>query len=316
MGHFYYIYYFMHIPVLLNEVIAAANPTSTCHVLDCTFGRGGYSKAFLEAGCHVTALDRDDTACIYADDLLKQFPNHFTFIQEKFSNISKIFQPQAFDIVVFDIGVSSPQLDNAERGFSFNKSGPLDMRMGSSDLTAADIVNTYEERQMMLLFFNYGEEKRSRKYAKLICEQRLIKPFETTNELADLIKDNTPKFFNKKKKIHPATLVFQALRIAVNDELNEFETALNQCHHLLKPNGRLVTVSFHSLEDRIAKNYFKAHSFEPKQSKYAKEKIIADNLYQLITKKPVTASPEEIKSNPRSSCAKLRAAIRTQIPII
>jgi len=304
-----------HIPVLLTSVLEvsleATLPKRHCHVLDCTFGRGGYSKAFLQAGHKVTAIDRDHDAINVALALHAEYGDNFQFIQDKFSNISTLFPQQNFDVIVFDIGVSSPQLDQAERGFSFNKSGPLDMRMGSSTLTAADIINHYSEENLANIFFKYGEEKRSRKFARLICQRRLEHPFETTQDLASLIADNTPKFFNKKKKIHPATLVFQALRIAVNDELNEFETALNACQDLLKPEGRLITVTFHSLEDRIAKSYFKMHSFEPKQSKYAKERIKPDNLFRLITKKPITASIEEIKHNPRSSCAKLRSAIRT-----
>jgi 16S rRNA (cytosine1402-N4)-methyltransferase len=187
------------------------------------------------------------------------------------------------------------------------------MRMGSSDLTAADIVNTYSEEKMADIFFNYGEERKSRKFASLICDYRKNKLFETTTELADLVAKNSPKVFHKKKKMHPATLIFQALRIAVNDELHEFEIALNQCHRLLSVGGRLLTVTFHSLEDRVAKNYFKQHSLEEKQSKYAQEKIAPTNLYQLITKKPTTATEAELKQNPRSSSAKLRSAIRTDI---
>jgi 16S rRNA (cytosine1402-N4)-methyltransferase len=303
----------MHIPVLLNEVLAAAKPTDKCRVLDCTFGRGGYSRAFLEKNCHVTALDRDDTAKPYADILTAEFGDNFRFIQTKFSDIRSLFEPQSFDVIVFDIGVSSPQLDDATRGFSFNKTGALDMRMGSSDLTAADIVNTYSQEKLADIFFYYGEERKSRRFAQLICDYRQEKLFETTTELARLIADNSPKFFNKKKKMHPATLIFQGLRIAVNDELNEFEIALNECHRLLSVGGRLITVTFHSLEDRIAKNYFKLHSFEEKQSKYTSEKIAEKNIYTLIAKKPVTATTTEIKQNPRASSAKLRAAIRTSV---
>ncbi len=303
----------MHIPVLLNDILIHSQPKNQCRVLDCTFGRGGYSRAFLEEDCFVTALDRDDSAKPDADRLSQEFGDRFNFIQTKFSDIGTLFLPQSFDIIVFDIGVSSPQLDNPERGFSFNKTGALDMRMGSSDVTAADIVNNYPEEKLANIFFGYGEERKSRKFASLICDYRKNKLFETTTELADLIAKNSPKVFHKKKKMHPATLIFQALRIAVNDELHEFEIALNQCHTLLSVGGRLLTVTFHSLEDRIAKNYFKQYSFEEKQSKYAQEKIVPTNLYQLITKKPITATEAEIKQNPRSSSAKLRSAIRTDI---
>lgn len=304
-----------HIPVLLNEVLATSQPTDKCRVLDCTFGRGGYTRAFLEKNCYVTALDRDDTAKPYADILSSEFGDKFTFIQTKFSNIGTLFSPQSFDIIVFDIGVSSPQLDDATRGFSFNKTGALDMRMGSSDLTAADIINTYPEEKIADILFIYGEEKKSRKIASLICQYRKSKLFETTTELADLIANNSPKVFYKKKKMHPATLTFQALRILVNNELQEFEIAINQCHHLLSTGGRLLTVTFHSLEDRISKNYFKQYSFVTKQSKYAKEKTEPTNLYECVTKKPITATDAEIKQNPRSSSAKLRSATRTKITL-
>jgi 16S rRNA (cytosine1402-N4)-methyltransferase len=304
----------MHIPVLLENVLQIANPNNPLiKVLDCTFGRGGYSRAFLEKGCFVTALDRDETAQPFADALKNEFKDNFQFIQSKFSALGDLFEPQSFDIIVFDIGVSSPQLDEAHRGFSFGKTGVLDMRMGSSTLTAADIVNTYSAEKLADIFFYYGEERKSRKFARLICDYRIKKPFETTTELAELIAKNSPKVFHKKKKMHPATLIFQALRIAVNDELNEFETALNRCHYLLKTGGRLLTVTFHSLEDRIAKNYFKTYSFAEKQSKYVTDKIQATNLYELITKKPITASETELKNNPRASSAKLRGAIRTDV---
>lgn len=301
----------MHIPVLLSSVLEYAAPSENDHILDCTFGRGGYSRAFLEKGCHVTALDRDETAKEYANTLKQEFGDKFTFIQSKFSQITDLFQATQFNVIVFDIGVSSPQLDVAERGFSFMKKGPLDMRMGSSELTAADIINTYPEEKLADLIFNYGEEKRSRKIARQICTYRKTKLFETTTELAELIASHTPNVYRKHHKIHPATLTFQALRIAVNDELREFETALTACHHLLKPQGRLVTVTFHSLEDRIAKTYFKENSFVPKQSKYAKETPKADNLYALLTKKPMTATALEIQENPRASSAKLRAVVRS-----
>ncbi len=194
----------MHIPVLLNEVLIRSQPKNQCRVLDCTFGRGGYSRAFLEKDCFVTALDRDDSAKPDADRLSQEFGDRFTFVQTKFSDIGTLFLPQSFDIIVFDIGVSSPQLDNAERGFSFNKTGSLDMRMGSSDVTAADIVNTYPEETLANIFFNYGEERKSRKFASLICDYRKNKLFETTTELADLIAKNSPKVFHKKKENAPS----------------------------------------------------------------------------------------------------------------
>jgi 16S rRNA (cytosine1402-N4)-methyltransferase len=267
----------MHIPVLLNNVLNHATPQSGENVIDCTFGRGGYSRAFLQAGCHVTAFDTDATAQESADILSTDYPQHFKFIHSQFSKIADFCPPQSADIIVFDIGVSSPQLDNSERGFSFLRDGPLDMRMGNTKKTAADLVNNLSEK-----------------------------------DLADLISKHSSHYTKTgRKKNHPATLIFQALRIAVNDELNEFQTALSQCKDILKPNGRLVMVTFHSLEDRIAKHYCKTYSFTEKTSKYAAVKPTPQNYYTLLTKKSETASDDEIKNNPRASCAKLRAVMRT-----
>jgi 16S rRNA (cytosine1402-N4)-methyltransferase len=301
----------MHIPVLLKPILNIVPELCSLSVLDCTFGRGGYSRAFLERGCFVTALDRDIEVKNHAELLKQEFSEQFNFILGRFSQIGHLFQDKKFDVILFDIGVSSPQLDQPERGFSFNKEGPLDMRMGESKKTAADIINYESEETLANIFYHYGEETASRKFARLICSQRQSKLFETTKELADIIEKNSPKIFKKAKKIHPATKIFQALRIAVNDELNEFEFALKECHHLLNPDGMLILVTFHSLEDRIAKNYLKENGFEHKQSKYEKNPQPQTNLYKILTKKPMTASDEELKMNPRASCAKLRIARRT-----
>lgn len=300
-----------HIPVLLDSVLAFAMPQAGENVIDCTFGRGGYSRAFLEKGCKVHAFDRDPSALGTAEKFTQEFPDHFTFTLTKFSNIGKICPPDSADIILFDIGVSSPQLDEAERGFSFNKEGTLDMRMGESSLTAADLVNGLPEKELADMIYNYGEDHHARKHARKICERRKIQPFTTTTDLAQFIASYIHIKPSPKKKIHPATLVFQALRIAVNDELREFETALIPCEHILRKNGRLITVTFHSLEDRIAKNYCKEKSFTPKISKYAPKEEKPENFYHLLTKKPVTATPEELKFNPRASSAKLRAVQRT-----
>ena len=300
-----------HIPVLLNSVLDYASPQKGETVIDCTFGRGGYSRAFLEKGCRVHAFDRDPSALEEAQRLTQDFPEYFTFTVTKFSKISDICPPDSADIILFDIGVSSPQLDEAHRGFSFNKEGALDMRMGESSLTAADLVNGLSEKELADIIYNYGEDHHARKHARKICERRKIQPFTTTTDLAGFIASYIHVPFKQKRKIHPATLVFQALRIAVNDELREFETALLPCEHILKENGRLITVTFHSLEDRIAKNYCKEKSFTPKISKYAPKEEKPKNLYHLLTKKPVIATAEELQSNPRASSAKLRAVQRT-----
>lgn len=301
----------MHIPVMLDEVLNYGAPTKGEAVIDCTFGRGGYSKAFLEKGCYVTALDRDPSAQDAAKILSDAYPKHFNLIETEFSKIADHFPPQSADIILFDIGVSSPQLDEAQRGFSFNKEGPLDMRMGDTGRTAADIINNMAESELADIFYNYGEERASRKYARLICERRDVQPFETTSDLADFIKSKSRPAPKGRKKIHPATLIFQALRIAVNDELGEFKTALEACKSLLKPGGRLVMVTFHSLEDRIAKQFSKIYSFVPKVSKYADDSEKVENIFQSLTKKVVSASREEALVNPRASSAKLRALKRT-----
>ncbi|MEM6603923.1 MAG: 16S rRNA (cytosine(1402)-N(4))-methyltransferase RsmH [Pseudomonadota bacterium] len=305
----------LHVPVLLSEVLEFSQPREGEHLLDCTFGRGGYSSAFLQKDCQVTGIDRDPYAEEEAQKFHKDFPDLFGFKLSPFSRIGEMFPPQSFDIILFDIGVSSPQLDDGKRGFSFNKNGPLDMRMGSEQeggKTAADLVNSLSEKDLADIFFYYGEEKAAKKYARLICERRISKPFETTLDLADFIKENAASRSRGRSKIHPATLVFQALRIVVNDELNEFAVALEACKTLLRPGGRLVMVTFHSLEDRIAKQFAKENSFVPKISKYGKDDITDHiNYFEFLNKKPVTASPEEIKSNPRASSAKLRALKRT-----
>lgn len=297
-----------HIPVLLQPIIELTGPLpDQAKILDCTFGCGGYSTYFLEHNAHVTAFDQDPSAKKYADQLSTSYPNQLTFIQDQFSNISSHCMAESFDVILFDIGVSSPQLDQADRGFSFMKEGPLDMRMSGQGKSAADILNHETEEKLSDIFYYYGEERASRKYARLICERRLKAPFTSTLDLADFIRQHSPPPKKGRKKVHPATLIFQALRIAVNDELNQFQIALDSTIGLLKPGGILIMVTFHSLEDRIAKQFVKQYSFVPKQSKYAPIEEREKNIFTALVKKPMVATDQEIQDNPRARSAKLRA---------
>lgn len=263
-----------HTPVLLNEMIDALAPHKGGNYIDATFGGGGYTRAILQTGARVIAFDRDP--------FVKQFAEGVELIQAPFSQMAEHVQEKV-DGVVFDFGVSSFQIDTPDRGFSFQHEGPLDMRMGEGELTAALVVNTYAEKNLAEIIYTYGEEHSSRFIAKLIVENR---PFHTTKKLADLLA----KHVKGKPHLHSATLTFQALRIYVNDELHEIQAGLEAALNLLKPGGRIVTISFHALEDRIVKQFFKTHNLEP------------------IYKRVITSSKQEIKKNPRSRSARLRAA--------
>lgn len=262
-----------HTPVLLNEMLDALAPHKGGTYIDATFGGGGYTRAILETGARVIAFDRDP--------FVKQFAEGVELIQAPFSQMAQHVHEKV-DGVVFDFGVSSFQIDTPDRGFSFQHEGPLDMRMGEGELTAALVVNTYAEKNLAEIIYTYGEEHSSRFIAKLIVENR---PFHTTKKLADLLA----KHVKGKPHLHSATLTFQALRIYVNDELHEIQAGLEAALSLLKPGGRIVTISFHALEDRIVKQFFKTYQLEP------------------LYKRVVTPSKEEIKRNPRARSARLRA---------
>lgn len=300
-----------HYSVMLPEVLSSLNIRPSGLYADCTFGRGGYSRGILEADTtvRVVGLDRDATAVEAAQDLCRSYGDRFTFHQICFDQLNSVAEArEKLDGIVFDLGVSSPQLDCPERGFSFRFEGPLDMRMGSDGMTAADVVNTYGEEDLANLIYRYGEEKKSRIVAKAIVMDRQKKPFETTKELADLLRRIIPK---SKDGIDPATRTFQALRIHVNDELGQLERALEASLDLLKPEGRLVVVSFHSLEDRIVKNFFATHSRKVAINRYRPEKMVdgqGEYPLKLLTRKALTASAQELRENPRSRSAKLRAA--------
>jgi 16S rRNA (cytosine1402-N4)-methyltransferase len=305
-----------HAPVMLNEVLAALAPADNEIYIDGTFGAGGYTKAFLDsADCTVIAIDRDPAAIDRAKALNEKYGDRLVFIHGCFGDAEDLIRAAGFEKVdgfVLDLGVSSMQLDQAERGFSFRHDAPLDMRMdnGGRTQTAADIVNTYEEKDLADLIYKYGEERHSRRVAKKIIEARAAAPIQTTFQLADIVRAAVPK--SPKDKTDQATRSFQALRIAVNDELGELDRALDAMTRILKPNGRAIIVSFHSLEDSRVKTFFRDNSDEkPLGSRHLPAAINDSPLFTLPGKSAVKPSEDEISSNPRSRSARLRAAVRT-----
>ncbi len=306
----------LHKSVMIKEIISFLPLTKSINVIDATFGGGGYSKTILEKFNvnQLLAIDRDPISKIFAKEIESKFSN-FTLINDKFSKIEEIvknskLKDKKFDIILFDIGTSSNQIDNAQRGFSFNKSGPLDMRMGSSDKNAYDIINKYEEKNLADIIYQYGEERYSRVIAKEIVKNRNIKFISDTVELSNIIKKCLPKKNQLKNKIHPATKTFQAIRIYVNDELNELKTSLEKTLKILNKDGLILVVSFQSLEDRIVKDFFNHNSGKRwRSSRHYPE--LPDKLatqLKIITKKPILPSASEILENPRSRSAKLRVA--------
>lgn len=296
-----------HIPVMLQEVLTALKPQKGEVYVDATFGNGGYTKAILEnADCKVIALDRDPTVKIRVNEFKNMYGDRFEFRAGQFGDFSDLV-PEKINGAVFDIGVSSMQIDEAERGFSFSKEGALDMRMSQDGISAKDIVNSYDEEALADLIYQYGEERKSRQIAKRIAEYRQNKKIETTTELAEIIYSVIHKKFGE---IDPATRTFQALRIAVNDELGELSRGLSGAANRLQKNGRLVVVDFHSLEDRIVKNFFKENGGKRiRVSKYAPELVQDERLFAEVSK-VIMPTAEECGINPRARSAKLRYAIR------
>ncbi len=301
-----------HIPVLLPEVLDALAPEKGQIILDGTFGAGGYSTAIMQAGANVIALDRDPNAIAGGQVLVDEFSGQLTLIHSKFSDLADHAPAGGLDGVVLDIGVSSMQIDEAERGFSFQKNGPLDMRMSAEGPTAADVVNRMKVGDLIRIFSFLGEEKQPARIAHAIERHRAETPFETTRDLANLIELTTPR--KAKDKIHPATRVFQALRIFVNDELGELARALFAAEQSLKPGGRLVVVTFHSLEDRIVKRFFADRSGRTGGSRHLPQAFEKPVIFEQIGKNVVLASDAEADVNPRARSAKLRAGLRTGSP--
>jgi 16S rRNA (cytosine1402-N4)-methyltransferase len=305
-----------HVPVLLDEIVAHLAPVPGEVFIDGTFGLGGYSRALLTSGASVIGIDRDPTAIAGGQALVAEAAGRLTLLPGRFSELDELARSaghESVDGVVLDIGVSSMQIDEAERGFSFRFDGPLDMRMSLEGPSAADVVNTMEPRDLARIISALGEERRAVSVARAIGQDRVLKPYTRTSELAGLVERVVGK--KPTDPIHPATRTFQALRIYVNQELDELADALVAAERILKPGGRLVIVSFHSLEDRIVKRFFAERSeVRAGGSRHMPERVVAAPTFELLDKGPVTAGDTEISSNPRSRSAKLRAGIRTEAP--
>jgi len=321
-----------HIPVMLAEVVAAltmpapkaaakalnaprgaadaALPLAGQRIVDGTFGNGGYSRAFLGLGAEVLGLDRDPDAVAAGQKLAAAEPR-FIMRQSAFSRLDEVAQAADFvplDAVVLDIGVSSMQIDEAERGFSFQKDGPLDMRMAQSGMSAAEAVNRLKPEDLVRIFHFYGEERWAGRIARMIAARRESRPFTATLDLAAAI---AAMGLHKREKIHAATRVFQALRIYVNNELGELARALAAAERALRPGGRLIVVSFHSLEDRVVKRFFAARGGGKAGSRHLPDAEPAAPSFVPLIKGAQAAGPVEIAANPRARSAKLRAGLRT-----
>ena len=304
-----------HVPVLGREAVELLQPRNGGIYVDATFGAGGYSRAILDtAGTRVIGIDRDRSAITGGFDLVDRSDGRLTLVEDRFSNLAGICAAQglaAVDGVVMDVGVSSMQLDQAERGFSFRLGGPLDMRMGQSGPTAADVVAKASEADLANIIYIFGEERHSRSLARAIVAARREAPITTTRALADIVARVVR---SRPGEIHPATRTFQALRIFVNEELDELHLALSAAEHVLRPGGRLVVVSFHSLEDRIVKNFLAERGKASAGSRHLPEVAQPASSFQILTKRPVTPGDAEIAANPRARSAKLRAAERNDAP--
>lgn len=306
-----------HIPVLLQEVLSALAPRDGGRYLDGTFGRGGYSRAILAAGdCQVIGIDRDPDAVAAGRKLEAEEPGRFTMLAGRFSEMEALLPPAArsgLDGVTLDLGLSSPQIDRAERGFSFRNDGPLDMRMGGEQEggpSAADLVNGLAEQELADIIYRYGEERHSRRVARAIVTARSEAAITRTAELANLVRGCMRRAADG---IDPATRTFQALRIAVNDELGEVERGLCAAERVLAPGGRLAVVAFHSLEDRLVKQFLVSRSGRAGGgSRHLPEAAPGHSpSFRLLFRKAVTPAADEIRLNPRSGSARLRAAERT-----
>ncbi len=304
-----------HIPVLGGPALERLAVHDGGIYIDGTFGAGGYTRAILAAAaCRVIGIDRDRTAIAAGYDMVDAAQGRLTLVEDRFANLDAVARDSGFDEVdgvVLDVGVSSMQLDRAERGFSFRLDGPLDMRMGGDGPSAADVVASASERDLANIIFLLGEERHSRGVARAIVKARAETPITTTAALARIVGSVVRA---KPNEIHPATRTFQALRIFVNDELGELAGALAASERILKPGGRLVVVSFHSLEDRIVKSYLLSRGEPRAGSRHQPETAQAPASFTTLTKRPVVADDAENARNPRARSAKLRAAERTAAP--
>jgi len=302
-----------HIPVLARHAIEWLAVKPGCLYLDATFGAGGYTRAILQtANTHVIAIDRDHAAIAQGASLAKQADGRLTLFEDRFSTLETIVDGASrFDGIVFDFGVSSMQLDDPVRGFSFRLDGPLDMRMGNDGPSAADVIAQAGERDLAAIIARLGEEKHARAVARAIVRARCSRAIDSTRALAEIVAAAVP---TRQAAIHPATRTFQALRIFVNDELAELAFGLAAAERALKPAGRLVAVSFHSLEDRIVKTFLAERSRRPAGSRHRPEITAPPPTFRVLTPRPETPDASELAANPRARSAKLRAAERTDAP--
>jgi 16S rRNA (cytosine1402-N4)-methyltransferase len=308
-----------HIPVLISEVLEQLRPAAGETYIDGTFGAGGYSRAILDsAPCRVIAIERDPTAFSAGQAVAAEFGGRLTLVATTFSDMESAARGAGFDHVdgvVLDIGVSSMQLDEPERGFSFLRDGPLDMRMSQAGPSAADIVNTADEEDLANILYELGEERRSRAIARTIVKARADAPITTTKALADIVERVLGRARGDEK--HPATRTFQALRIHVNDELGELEGALSAAERLLKPDGRLLVVTFHSLEDRIVKRFLQERSGKTAGGSRHLPGPVAPSQapsFRIVNTRGFTPNKKETDANPRARSARLRVGIRTDAP--
>ncbi|KAF8818912.1 ribosomal RNA small subunit methyltransferase H [Rickettsia endosymbiont of Cardiosporidium cionae] len=297
-----------HTPVLLNEILKFMNPQDNKKYLDCTFGSGSCTKAILHsAQCKVTAIDRDPYINKYVQNIQSEFKERFHFINGNFAHIKDLVANNKFDGVVIDLGMSSMQIDSNNRGFSFSKDSFLDMRMSNQGKTAFEFVNNAKEEELANIIYQYGEEVQSKAIAKNIVTMRKTTPIRTTLELAKIIRDS---MHYTKTKINPVTKTFQAIRIHINDELLNLKLCLNNLSDVLNSDSKILIISFHSLEDKIVKDFFKANAIRnikkyniDNPSEYDSGKWL-----QILTKKPIIATKSEVSANIRSRSAKLRVA--------
>jgi 16S rRNA (cytosine1402-N4)-methyltransferase len=306
-----------HVPVLLQEAMVALAPRAGGLYVDGTFGGGGYARALLERCARVIALDRDPSAIRAGDKLKASSGGRLELVEARFGELDEVVKRlgvDAVDGVALDIGVSSMQFDEAARGFSLRFDAPLDMRMGSSGRSAADILRDEDEATIADILFHFGEERAARRIARAIVADRKTKPFTSTLELAGLIARVAPA--PRGEMTHPATRAFQALRIAVNDELQELVRGLCAAERLLKPGGRLAVVTFHSLEDRIVKQFFAGRSGRGRAAsrRLPGEPAEAEPTFEVARGQPIEPSEAEARANPRSRSAKLRFGLRTSAP--
>jgi 16S rRNA (cytosine1402-N4)-methyltransferase len=306
-----------HIPVLGRPAVNFLNIRDGGIYVDGTFGAGGHSRLMLAAAdCRVIAIDRDHTAIARGADLVDAAAGRLTLAEDRFSELDRVARDlgaDAVDGVLLDVGVSSMQLDQAERGFSFRQDGPLDMRMGRDGVSAADVVAQASERDLAIIIATLGEERHARAVARAVVKARQDAPITTTRALADIVARVVR---SKPGDIHPATRTFQALRIFVNEELAELAEALAAAERILKPGGRLVVIAFHSLEDRIVKSFMTARAQVRHGSRHLPQEREPELSFRLLTRRPLTADEREVADNPRARSAKLRAAERTPAPVL